>query len=799
MISRLSSKNRSWLFCGLGLILFGGLWGVLPAHDSAYSSSGFKSSNQKRLFSKPWSTQNLIRDLAAKGNFPADRGCFYNQRMDLAILRQEIQEMEASLAPPKGTSPVRRKELIWNELDLSKFPVLQERYLTLNTDWFEVPEPRLIADCRDLFCVVDAVYGKKDSEEGVRLYHWYLRMGAPLVVSSKIPAVLLDEKDLAAGGEDDEGEVALSRSHRKLQESLFKADELKAFSILSESLSPSYRRMWSLQEIHRLPNGMHLGPGVGADYRSSQGWKVNGRTGAKSAFHLNYGYIRLIPDQMRMSTPPSVRGDYLFQTVAHEMTHAIDYVLFSPKFEDADTVSTHAEWMGFSGWKKVVVTDPVTHVSTWHWEMNPGHELFAEDDDYAQTSPEEDFAEAAMNFRLYPEKMLPLPLKSAYIAQHIYQGRRFDVESLKKFYLEQMTAEASSRLPSMVEDCSGQADCLDLRLQQSFERSVRFLQKTELEACQVLDENLQAELAGEGKEALLPKIGELLEHSNSVAKIRADIEMFQKYLSAEVDPREAYVACYGQELSSENCYTQGLASQLDQAASKYSGESQSWVTAEKQKYLKQAPFSLARARVERDTDEVLLGVHENLTLTVLSLWERCTETPAEPDLGLTQDFQNSSVLTPFTAAEQYVALSILNCVNVSLKSELRKVAIAGVARPDLVPASPFYGIAVERLLVQGARMLSGFLQKDAAEELLKNFRRKAPILTSVSAKLRSLPAADLKASCDSLANDQINSLVEKSLEVQPQERMSFRFNSRSELVTSWSEGLCKELLKTVSE
>ena len=259
------------------------------------------------------------------------------------------------------------------------------------------------------------------------------------------------------------------------------------------------------------------------------------------------------------------------------------------------------------------------------------------------------------------------------------------------------------------------------------------------------------------------------------------------------------MACYGQNEKSEACYLAALTKKLDQAASSYSGASRSWVTAEKQKYLKESPFTIARARVEQDTDEVLLGVRENLTLTVLGLWERCILTPAEPDLGLTQDFQSSSVLTPFTAAEQYVALSILSCVNASLKSELRKVAVAGVDRPDLVPASPFYDIAVERLLVQGARLLSGFLQKDAADELLKNFRRKAPILTSVSSKLRSFPAADLKASCDSLANDQINSLIEKSLETRPQDGMSFRFNSRSELLTNWSEMLCKELLKTVSE
>jgi len=188
---------------------------------------------------------------------------------------------------------------------------------------------------------------------------------------------------------------------------LFEPEELRGMWVLANLLPDFYRKLPTLSDFHRIPNGY-----VGDD-------------GAVGVYYPGSRQIEIAQLTTRIANH-RLLGTF-HHTLVHEMSHAFDRSIGTPN----GWFSESPEWMGLSQWQRLSRND---------WKAVDGNFVSV----YAATSPNEDFAESMAYFILEPDTLKKIaPEKFELISKKFFDGKAFDTDSLHAAYLAQLQAVAS--------------------------------------------------------------------------------------------------------------------------------------------------------------------------------------------------------------------------------------------------------------------------------------------------------------------------------------------------------------------
>lgn len=805
------STKRNFAWVGFtGALVCVGLWTVVGCSPSDRARPGTQARWEHKL---GWPAPAPRKDRKVADTGPR---CLKDRIADPQFVRQEANRLEQA----RGGSPVTGP---WQDKDLSTFAPPQAQFLSANTKWIAT-DGFDFSTCNDLPCILNKVYGTGASNEGWKIYYFYLAMGYSISCRDFVPAT-------GARWSDSPGRIVFNAPFAA---HLFSDAELSSFFKLTYLLPDTYRFMGS-QRFHRVPDGDEV-PQNWASNTCADSWgnKDHGFIRAKRCIEEdNYTKQEFYDGDDTTLDDNGIRGQF-YITFTHEMTHTWDRTQsngttadgFLAGFSDTD------EWKNLSGWHQetVVTTDNTgSHVSSSRWVSASGaqdsqgnvYDGFVRD--YAGQSPAEDLAETTAWVRMRPTDVTQRsPRKAALLSKKIYGGRTYDSKGLADYYTDSAVKALGPQLLETVNNCLSQAPvagaaagtaiagaghlnldlplpeavvaCLESDLNNQIGVSLDGFRATEWQACDLFSSQ-EAKIRADIFSRVNADVARFVGQNIDRAPIIRATQQLRAALALSIDPREAYVHCFRQA-QPEACYQQALSDAFDHAAQSFAPQLGDVISQEKTSYLAQNPYSQSLTRAVQFYQAVFAGVEPAVNVSAENRWQNCMSASSTPGPTPVTQTGSTPLVTPFSGGTHFVSSDLLNCINSQYDADLRTVRDAFISRLGLNVSD-----ADVQALIQGILLptyLDALRAKEdsaaAAEDAERN-QRKPGVIDVLSAQLaRDLAWLDgastsdgAGAKCAIAATAAFN---EYFSHVSSTEQLPTRFAAIDDIRSSWSLDVC---------
>jgi hypothetical protein len=781
-----------------------GLWTGGGCTQSQKARPGTLSRWEQQLgWNRPQAFPDAHLNRRVAGTAPR---CLKDRIRDPQFLRQEVARLEEQW---KGV-PVNDS---WGNVNLATLPPSQAEFLSSNDRWIATENDfgKLdFSSCSDVPCILNRVYGFNASDQGWKVYYFYLATGYTLSCSRFVPIMptkLWNDWQDKLGASRRFGTAPMSQF-------LFTDTQLTSFWKLSYLLPGSYRRMKSLDWFHRVPAGYspedkEWDSTVCGD---SEGLKEHGYIRLARCLDEDNGGLVYEGDDPNLQDN-GIRGIF-YLTVAHEMTHSWDRLNSPSERMENGTLyevplSETAAWMKYSGWFDQTVTRPkgsdvVIERSKWARHNREGFVR-----DYAATSPNEDFAETAAWVRFRPELAAKRSGdKARYLSNLIFGGRTYDADGLARYYEDEAVRllKSDSGLEKLAQQCLDQKGgaqaptattaCMERGLNDAIDAAFDDLRGREWEACDQLEAR-DSEIRHRVFSRVNADVAAALSETIDLDRVLKGAEQLRSALASQVDPRAGYEHCYRQARP-EDCYRQAVSDGFDRVAQPFAAQLESKLPSEKAAYLAQHSFEHSREESTLSYQKILAGIEPKVMAVADARWQSClgAPVPAAP----------APVVYPFSGGAHFVAASILNCINSAYAEDLRKVrddflaARSGGSGQDLAVSDPDAQTLIQDLLLPGyLGELNSKEQAAAQAEDQERARRESGVLDVLSAELlrdkswfdgaqTSSAAGDLCAEAAGTAFDSYFGRVSQS------EQIPVRFEAIRNVRMQWSQGACTRVM-----
>ena len=528
----------------------------------------------------------------------------------------------------------------------ASFNAAETHYIKRFNEYMYFGEESL--NCDSLPCLLNLAYGDKDSEEGYRIYHWFLTMGSGISTLDKIPGYSRDE-------------------NRTRQDYLFPKKELKLLNMVSNIVSDDYRNIL-VSTLHRFPNG------------TSPGLMVAGQFSYSYGNNKNPGTIFFTDQSVRFDNLSNLIGGHYIHSAIHELSHALDFTNGTKKA--SEHFSGYEDWVQLS-WKwgegKVSMFRTVdgireeyeTVVMKWIVdEEKSKKEGFVEG--YQRTSHKEDFADASAHFVMNPERMNKIsPKKLKVISEKFYESKSFLTQSELETAEEFLTNDFAEIFWSQIKECSldeesqykgssltfptsvrllksSQRKCIESKVTEHFSSKLQQHLKQRYLGCSVYEKNENLILQG-AVTSVSQNIESAINQIGGLDEIKASWKILRENLANNCSPVTIYLK---NRKSSKSLYERELkVCALDQL--KALGESHSVFDDEVESYVR--TNSLETAKKETQDKFVLM------TKGLESTFSDRTHN----DIISCRAYKDEALqlTTPIDGGTVYVQASILNCIN----------------------------------------------------------------------------------------------------------------------------------------
>jgi len=502
------------------------------------------------------------------------------------------------------------------------------------------------AGCTDAACVVNRIYGR-DEGPGEKLTWLYLESGYAVAATDRFP--FRDQIRFLTDG--------------KRETYLFSEAELDGLTHIAGLLPTSFRRLSSLQTIHRLPRDFGF-ENLEPTMKNTAAWIYG---------HPRSGHILTSDSCLRLGAKPFDTGDFFYSCLVHEISHARDRTLAAVP-GTSPPLSTHTDWLKLSGWEKESFVD-AGGVATIKWTAKSQRPFVSA---YSRTLPGEDFAESVTWARLKPEELLRVaPEKHAFLTERVFQGRAYHDDGFTAFVVGTATRGLQGNMTEWMSACTA-ADapgsetpvafstklpvpekilrCLSSRYLEWRADVYASLRYYEPEGCRFLDAH-----GSRVDEALLavadPLIEKFLSESRETANFVRLVQEFRTQINEGFDARAEYLACLDSS-TPQSCYDSRLVQRFDETLAAAPESVREVGGSERDLFLKTNAWARTEVRVG-DFYRNLLAGFESLTVRLAQeRWGQCRSQAG------TEAVANEELLTrPFSGGIRFVPAPLLRCLN----------------------------------------------------------------------------------------------------------------------------------------
>lgn len=571
-----------------------------------------------------------------------DEECFLDQ-FEISKIKAEIPKLEKNFT---------KRIKLSSDFDFAKFKNAETHYIKRFKKYMTLNE--LGKTCSDLPCILNTAYGRKNGEEGYRIYHWFLTMGSGISTSKLIPGYRIDDT-------------------KELKDYLFPNKELKLLNITSKTISKKYRDLL-VSTLHRFPNGTFPGTGIAGLY--SYSWSYTSTTTTR-----NPGTIFFTKQNISLNNKDKKVYGYYNSVIIHEHSHALDYT-YGP-VNSAKGISAGKKWTDLS-WKWGEVTN------TYIVQQKDGHKVEEErtemrwipDDTkpdgfvraYQRTNPAEDFADSGAHFIISPEEFKKKsPKKYEWYKKDFY----FNYGTTKVDFVEERSKEIATVIKNglweTVKTClidksieptnNGKVklngfnfieknilNCLEMTIENEIEKELFFVKRDQYLGCNYL-QTKENEIYDKVVSYITPVLTGLIDKTDDFKEVQKVWGLYRNELKTKCDPTHIYLHIRNEE-QSEMSYSTELAECVNHIYEKYTKYGELFVE-EKQVYLDAHPFK----KIEEDTifafSKMMKGFKTYLEREAFDLVDMCSVIKDEP-------LQTTG---PVYGRGLYVNASVLNCIN----------------------------------------------------------------------------------------------------------------------------------------
>lgn len=569
-----------------------------------------------------------------------DEECFVDQ-FEISKIKEEIPELEKNF---------KKKIQLDSSYDFASFKNAETHYIKRFHDYITLNE--LGKTCSDLPCVLNSAYGRKEGEEGYRIYHWFLTMGSGISTSRKIPGYKDNPK-------------------KDLKDYLFPNSELKIFNISSKTLSKKYRDLL-ISTLHRFPNG--TSPGVGIAGLYSYSWSYTSTSTTR-----NPGTIFFTKQNFNIRD--KLIDGYYSNVIFHEHTHGLDFT-YGP-VNTSKLISAGKKWTDLSWkWGEVTNTYIVKQEDGSKVEKEKTEMKWIPDDTksegflraYQRTSPAEDFADSGAHFIISPEKFQKKsPKKYEWFKKDFYSNYGTTKDEFVVERSNEIATILKEELWESVKSClidknneiqeankvklndfeyldEKSLNCLERTIENNIERELFFIKRDQYLACNYLrtKENLIYENV---VKIISPALKDFINKIDDFKEVQKIWSIYREELKTQCDPSHIYIKVRNTG-EPELAYSTELAQCIDRIHMKYTTYGELFLD-EKQVYLEAHPYN----KVEEETlfafSKMMKGFKTYLERAAEDLVDTCS---------IIKD-EKLETEGPVYGNGVFVNAGVLNCIN----------------------------------------------------------------------------------------------------------------------------------------
>ena len=599
-----------------------------------------------------WELKNEKAVVVERALASAPQGQCLKDIFSVDVLKDEMKELEMKYA---GAPKVTGK---WKHLDLSKLPVPQANFLkTYGSEIGDLNNPDAIdySTCSDVPCIFNKIYGKESHVAGYVHYIWYLKFGHMLSADNSVPPEWNEPKKIGI----------YNGKPFAVSQYLYNDKELYGLWRLSLMLKTPHTTLGYLKEIQRIPRGEGF---EGKDMAGVCGLAYSG------------GWIRLQDGCLSIYSSPD--QGYLYQAVAHEISHHVDFE--QGRGSKTFYRSHKQDYLDLSGFFLNEYVD-ANGKQIRQWSLKEGSKLPTS---YAGTAPQENFAESLSVFRTDGDTA-KLNMKEDhfnFVSKNYYQDRAFNKEALLTAWLSKNAPETGKAAFKAVVDCSkesgpekstffkatdfsapvlpGMLNCLGVKSAAIADSLRARIMMYEPEGCSTFTGwNGVSKWDGLVKSNIASFInGYLVE----LQKDKEYLKRIQDYYAQVQDKRiarEAYLNCYG-ESDEKKCYDDEIMKGALEAASNLK------LPADQTQEMADMYASYHSYESLKDeaktTYSSLISSHQDLVRDeTRKLWDSCR--------NLAPDDEANPSGSIFQISEGYMVSSLYNCLNAQAPEAMKEV------------------------------------------------------------------------------------------------------------------------------
>lgn len=670
-------------------------------------------------------------------------------------LKREIEQLEVELGSARVGSST------WKGVDLSKFTPMQMRFINEGGKFLLAPSDSTFTQCTNVPCILDKLYPSTARNAGLKHYLFYLRTGYYLNTLPQVPYEL--SKKLATPTQYYTG--------TKSPDYLYTSTELDAFYRMAAALPKAMVYLNSLNGFYRAPASLAL-----PEY-------ANGST-ACGDYSPPLNYVRFQKECLDVTAnldPYDLESNFLFETVPHEMTHALDWQMGTKMGQGNYFSRISSEWLSLSGWvRKEVVSSGVTKLA-WTFSPSKSNQFLlriGEDlgpGQYAKTNPPEDFAVHSSYYRFGGKRIWEqAPTKAEYLKNKVYLGRVYTVDGQRAYFTSQLSRKIELNTDIIVKPCinHGSApsskidsvsslsgykltmhsslpkstlDCVQHSYEQFVNKEIFKLNLNDYDACDAFNKS-SSPILTQVTATASPLFEKALQNSKAVVAQNDSLREFQDKLRFEIDPREYFIVCLSAK-DPKACYNSTLSSNFSVIADPYKNRI-STLENEKKIYLDATTYEKTETSMRELFSTLFSGVTKVTADVAEERWDKCLKDSTQSDSGTNTTTSSTStssskivnmpLTAPFSGGTQYVSKSILDCINAASKDDYQHIIQGQLKRLGLsVGNSNLYGYMYGQLMPKFTSTLQSLVLTASNEEQEKAIAIAKTATDKLVAKMKS--------------------------------------------------------------
>jgi hypothetical protein len=571
-------------------------------------------------------------------------------------VRREVRRLEAAKDDVNA-----RLSGTWKHLNLRDLPIPQALFLNrLGLEFGDLNRPAEtnVSHCRDVPCVINAVYRSADGIEGWVIYGWWLRMGNVISFKNQV------HNQLGAPG-------TYHGATYPLVDWLFTRQELYGYWRLLRMLPAEFSMLTALREIQRLPGtatfetrpanicGLAYTVGYVVMQNACLGFGVNRDTGS------------------------------FYEKVIHELSHQID---FHRGRAARRTYFSHEDpWKSEGAWsvKEILNTATNRYQIAWTPSLDPSRFV----NRYALTNPQEHFAETISYFRVDGQTTAEKVPESTYalVRSSLYEGADYHREGLNAQFMAIARLRSTPKVILMVMNClevptapegtlplpaedfpvtltDELRACLGHQQQVIAAAALDSVRREHVDGCYRLGrDDRRAKFEASFRDWLKQETRDTLHHALESRDYFIRLSAYEEQLFRELRPVNLFVNCHSQR-PAEECYARGVTGYIQTMISTDVENADGMREELEKRYLRTHSFDSARAETQRLYQDFVMSKHALLSATVKAHWQNCSEA-----IGSESEAPVNGL---FSIAHHWMPPAQFNCLNRGLQGKVQEITTA---------------------------------------------------------------------------------------------------------------------------